>query len=355
MTNMEDQWLSGPALPLYEEARAQAAKRQGELTKPPGALGRLEELAISLCAMQGYEYPEMERILVTVFAADHGIAREGVSAFPQAVTAEMIRNFARGGAAICVAAREIGARLEVVNLGTVSPLEGLEGVRDLPLGPGTASFVQGPAMTPEQLFAAMEAGRQSALVAKSMQADLFIGGEMGIGNTSAAAALACALLDRDAQSLAGPGTGLEAGGVKRKARIIARALDLHRPAFEQGPLEILRRLGGFEIAGLCGAYIACAQEGIAILVDGYISTAAALLAVRINPGVRNWMLFSHNSAEPGHRLMLEALKARPLLDLGMRLGEGSGAAVAVPLLRMACALHNEMATFAEAGVSGKDE
>ncbi len=348
---MMPDWLQRPVAPLHEEARQAAAERQTMLTKPPGALGRLERLAIDLAAMQGRPLPRLERIRITVFAADHGVAAEGVSAFPQAVTAEMVRNFARGGAAISVLARQLGAELEVVDLGTVTELEPLPGVVSERLGPGSANLAREAAMSEAQLAAALDAGRAALERALASGCDLFIGGEMGIGNTTAASAVACALLKVAPEALAGPGTGLDADGVRRKARVIARALELHGSDGE--PLELLRRLGGFEIAALTGAFTAAAQRGVPVLVDGFIATAAALVAVRREPRVGQWLLFSHASAEPGHAALVEALGAEPLLDLGMRLGEGSGAAVAATLLRSACALHNEMATFAEAGVSEK--
>lgn len=350
MTNID--WLTVAVAPLNETAQREAEQRQSQLTKPPGALGQLETLAIRLAAMQGTSRPTLERVHIVVFAADHGVAAEGVSAFPQAVTAEMVRNFARGGAAISVLARQLGATLEVLNLGTVVDTGPLAGVRNLNLGPGTANFAKTAAMNAEQLARALHAGRTTVERAKQDHTQLFIGGEMGIGNTTAAAALACTLLDAPPELLAGPGTGLDVHGVTHKKKIIRAALTLHRePGLDAS--EILRRLGGFEIAALAGSYVACAQLGVPALIDGFIATAAALVATRIRPGSDQWFLYAHASAEPGHACILEALKARPLLDLGMRLGEGSGAAVAVPLLRLACALHNEMATFAEAGVSGK--
>lgn len=349
MTQMMD-WLHVPAAAPNAMARRAAEARQRILTKPPGALGRLEALAIRLAALQGTAQPRVERVHIAVFVGDHGVAAEGVSAFPQAVTGEMLRNFARGGAAICVLARELGATLEVISLGTVNDPGPLDGVTAYPLGPGTANFTIEAAMSEHQLACALHAGRHAVERAKRAGTQLFIGGEMGIANTTAAAALACALLDENPERLAGPGTGLDADGVAHKAKVIQRALDLHRNHLDS-TLEVLRRLGGFEIAALAGAYIACAQIGLPALVDGFIAGSAALAAARLRPGTGDWLLFSHASAEPGHRKLLAALGAQPLLDLGLRLGEGSGAATAVPLLRLACALHNEMATFAEAGVS----
>lgn len=352
-TAIEPTWWRQPGRPLDAAAGAAAAQRQTQLTKPPGALGRLEALAIQLAALQGTARPALDRVQITVFAADHGVVAEGVSAFPQAVTGEMVKNFARGGAAISVLARELGARLEVVDLGTVNDPGPLDGVLRLRLAPGSANFTQGPAMTAEQLAQALAAGQAAVERALADGMQLFIAGEMGIGNTTAAAAVACGLLGLSGQDLAGPGTGIDPAGVVRKAAVIDRALALHAEHLAE-PAETLRCLGGFELAAIAGACIACAQRGLPLLVDGFIATAAALAAVRLQPTVRDWLLFSHASAEPGHARLMQALAAQPLLDLGLRLGEGSGAAVALPLLRLACALHNGMATFAEAGVSGKE-
>jgi len=343
-------WLQ-LAIPRADEAcRDAALGRQGRLTKPPGALGRLEDLAVRLAALQGSETPRLDALRIVVFAADHGVAEEGVSAFPQAVTVEMIRNFARGGAAISVLARELGAELEVVDVGAAGDPGPLPGVVSQRAGAGSANFCQGPAMAPAQLDSALAAGRDAAERARAAGCRLFIGGDMGIANTTAAAALACALLGESPERLAGPGTGLDADGVRHKAEVIRKALALHGPSSD-APLEALRRLGGFEIAALAGAYLACAQAGIPVLVDGFIASSAALAALRLRPELGDWLFLAHASAEPGHARMVEALGQTPLLDLGLRLGEGSGAAVAVPLLRMACALHNGMATFDEAGVS----
>lgn len=345
-------WWQAPCQPLDPVARAKARARQDLLTKPRGALGQLEELAITLAAHQGRERPSLEHPWFAVFAGDHGVVEEGVSAYPQAVTGEMLRNFVRGGAAISVLARSLGATLELVDLGTAIPLEPLPGVLHLQLGAGTANFAREPAMTAAQCLIALEAGRASVERAVGAGAELFVGGEMGIGNTTTASALACALLGLPAGALAGPGTGLDDRGVARKVAVIDRALALHRGACT-GPEETLRCLGGFEVAALAGAYLACGQLGLTALVDGFICSVAALCAVRLNPACREWLLFAHRSAEPGHKAVLEALEADPLLDLGLRLGEGSGAAAAVPLLRLACELHGGMATFAEAAVSDR--
>lgn len=348
---MRSEWLNVPPARPDASAWQAALTRQGQLTKPPGSLGRLEALAVRLAALQGRARPSVDPVHISVFAADHGVAARGVSAFPQAVTAQMVRNFAQGGAAISVLARHLGARLEVIDLGTLASGESTPGVLELRLGPGSADFTEQPAMDAHQYARALGAGRQAAERAKATGARLFLGGEMGIGNTTAAAALACALLNADPLELAGPGTGLDAAGVAHKAGIIALGLARHQAHLDD-PFQALRRLGGFEIAALAGAYLACGQIGLPALVDGFIASAAALAAVRLCPGLGDWLIFSHASAEPGHQRLLTALEAQPLLDLGMRLGEASGAAVAVPLLRLACALHNDMATFAEAGVAG---
>lgn len=340
-----DWWNEAVTAPS-QSASAAAHARQLQLTKPPGSLGRLEQLAIQFASWQARNDPQLDRVVIRVFAADHGVVVEGVSAFPQAVTLQMIHNFAVGGAAITVLARHCNASFAVINLGTVAPGPELDGVINLNLASGTANFCNGPAMTEALLRRALASGAEHA----PTDADLFIGGEMGIGNTTAAAALTSALLGLPVEATVGRGTGVDDQGLALKCAAVQRALDLHCTNGISA-LDILRCLGGLEIAALCGAYIACAQRGIPALVDGYICSAAALLACRLNPGVRAWMLFAHRSAEPGHRHVLQALSADPLLDLGMRLGEGSGAAVVLPLLQSACRLHNEMATFSEAGVS----
>lgn len=349
---MTQTWWLNPCKAVDLNVVEQAAARQQQLTKPAGSLGRLESVAVQLAGLQGQVKPTLAQVWIAIFAGDHGVVAEGVSAFPQEVTGQMLLNFVSGGAAISVLARQLGAQLEVVDLGTVNPSLNLPGVRHLNIGAGTANFAQGAAMTQAQGELALQAGRDSLLRAKAAGAQLFIGGEMGIGNTTAASALACALLDCPVAHLTGPGTGLNAQGVSHKAQVIERALALH--AAQRGDaLQTLFNLGGFEIAALVGAYLAAAQEGVAVLVDGFICTVAALVAVRLNPACREWLLFGHRGAEPGHRHVLETLQAEPLLELGLRLGEGSGAALAVPLLRLACDLHGQMATFAEAAVADR--
>lgn len=348
---MHMNWWERPTARLDLQAAEAAHARQQTLTKPPGSLGRLELLVGQLAAWQGRACPQVDRVWISVFAADHGVAEEGVSAFPQAVTGEMVRNFAGGGAAISVLARTLGATLDVVNLGTVNDPGEIDGVLRAIIAPSTANLCLAPAMTREQCEAALRVGAERVAQARATGAELFIGGEMGIANTTSATALACALLGESPCALVGAGTGLDDAGIARKIVVIERALRRHADAVE--PIELLCRLGGFEIAALAGACIAAAQARLPVLVDGFIVTAAALAAVRMNPSVRDWLLFAHRSHERGHARLLDALDADPLLDLGLRLGEGSGAAVAVPLLRMACALHAGMATFAQAGVSEK--
>ena len=347
----DNDWLIEPAAEVDRVARQAAELRQASLTKPPGALGRLEETAVRLAELQGTERPSVDRVSIAVFVGDHGVVAEHVSAFPQAVTCGMIQNFIRGGAAINVLARALDAELKVINLGTVTDAENSGGVLNLNLGPGTANICRAPAMREDQLFDALNAGRQVVENLKRQAVQLFIGGEMGIGNTTSAAALACVLLDAPAEQLAGPGTGLDAQGVSHKCEVIRQALQRHQPTIES-PLDALRCLGGFEIAALAGSYLTCAQIGLPALIDGFISSVAALAVTSLCPDAGRWFIYSHRSAEPGHVAILKKLGAQPLLDLGMRLGEGSGAASTVPLLRLACTMHNNMATFSEAAIPG---
>ncbi len=343
-------WYLEKSSRLDEAMRDRATRRQSTLTKPPGSLGRLESIAVRLAAMQGRSAPSADPVEIAVFAGDHGVANEGVSAFPQVVTMEMVRNFVRGGAAINVLARQLNAGLTVVNAGTISERKFDSPVVDRPIGKGTGNIAVEPAMSRRQCLAALQLGKDVAAGFDRATA-IVIGGDMGIANTTSAAALAVACGVADAPDLVGPGTGLDAPGVRHKLTIVERAVA--RAGGGNDAVELLAELGGFEIAALTGYFIHAAQRGMAILVDGFISSAAALAACEINPSVREWMLFSHTSAEPGHERILRALAADPLLSLGMRLGEGTGSAVAVSLLRSACALQNEMATFAEAQVSDR--
>ena len=355
-------WIKEPCPTLDPIYREKANERQSQLTKPPGSLGTLEEIAIRLAHLQQKDKPSVDRIAISVFAADHGIVEEGVSAFPPEVTAQMVLNFLSGGAAISVLANQFDAKLEVIDVGILKVLPKQAGLITQRAGYGTANSSKQPAMNHEQLEIAFQAGFDAIERAIENDTQLFIGGEMGIGNTTSAAALYCALLDITPERATGAGTGLDASGIEQKIKVVQQVIEMHKTCgacepSQNNALEWLRCVGGFEIVALTGAYIHAAQSGIPVLVDGFISSAAALCAVYIKPETNEWLFFSHISAEQGHRLVLEQLlesfNQTPLLDLGMRLGEGSGAAVAVPLLRSACALHNEMATFAEAAVATK--
>jgi nicotinate-nucleotide--dimethylbenzimidazole phosphoribosyltransferase len=345
---MLPEWVNQPSPAISVTHRHAAAARQGQLTKPTGALGRLETLAIELAGLQHTDRPCAERVPIIVFAGDHGIAAQGVSAYPQEVTIAMMANFAGGGAAISVLARELGSTLEVVDAGTLAqtPMPGI--IADKPRC-GSRDFSNEAALQAEELAFAFDCGKRAVTRAAASDPDLVILGEMGIGNTTSAAAIAAGLLGVAPDNITGLGTGLDAAGRARKAKIIDAALARHRLAGASAE-KILCAVGGLEIAAISGAIIAAAQRRVPTLVDGFIVSVAALAAVRLNPSCRPYLLFSHRSAEQGHRLVLEALEARPLLDLDLRLGEGSGAALALPILRLACALHNGMATFAEAAV-----
>ncbi|MDB2705459.1 nicotinate-nucleotide--dimethylbenzimidazole phosphoribosyltransferase [Pseudomonadota bacterium] len=349
MTEFQN-WLDHPVATINSTSQQAAIEHQQQLTKPAGSLGQLETIAIQLAGLQATAKPSVDNVQITVFAGDHGVVDEGISAFPQAVTAEMVHNFSRGGAAISVLARETATSLSVVNTGTVTELEKLEQVKDKRIAAGTANFMNKPAMTLAQCQQALLIGRDVIEEAKNANMQLFIGGEMGIGNTSSATAIASALLNLAPEKLAGPGTGLNAEGVQHKAHVIKRSLELHQSQLNS-PLSVLQHVGGFEIAALVGAYLHCAKLGLPVLIDGFITSVAALVAQKISPESSQWFLFSHQSAEPGHQLILAELKAQPLLNINMRLGEASGAAVVLPLIKLSCALHNSMATFAEAAVS----
>ncbi len=346
-------WVTQECPAVSTVHREMATMRQGQLTKPTGALGRLETLAIELAGLQHADRPRADRVPIIVFAGDHGVAAQGVSAYPQEVTIAMMANFARGGAAISVLARELGSPLEVIDAGTLAdaPVPGV--VTDKPRR-GSRDFSTEAALEPAELAFAFDCGNRAVARAAISSPDLLILGEMGIGNTTSAAAIASALLGIGADKITGLGTGLDAAGRTRKARLIDAAII--RLCLKGAPAEsVLVAVGGLEIAAICGAIIASAQRRIPVLIDGFIVSVAALAAVRVNPSCRAYLIFSHRSAEQGHRLVLEALDARPLLDLDLRLGEGSGAALALPTLRLACALHNRMATFAEAAVPDRPD
>ncbi|MFN8636683.1 MAG: nicotinate-nucleotide--dimethylbenzimidazole phosphoribosyltransferase [Chloroflexota bacterium] len=334
-------------------AAAEARARQSRLTKPAGSLGTLERLHVQLASIQRAALPNVASPVVLVLAADHGVADAGVSAYPKQVTAEMVRNFVRGGAAIDVLADDAHARLVVADLGI--DWQGAEppsGIVRLPIGPGTANLADGPAMSLAQAEASLDAGLQlvSQLVAEG--ADLIALGEMGIGNTTASAALIAALTGRPPRDVTGLGTGVDPDGWQRKVAVVERAL-ARSQAGPHDPVGALAELGGFEIGALAGATIGGAAAGVPVVLDGLIVGAAALLAVTICPAVQPYLIASHRSVEPGHRIVLELLELEPLMDLGLRLGEGSGAAISLHLIRLACRLPREMATFDEAGVSDR--
>jgi len=314
-----------------DQAAAAATARQGQLTKPPGSLGRLEELAAWLATWQGRERPRLDKIKIAVFAGNHGIAARGVSAFPSEVTVQMVANFAAGGAAINQLAALNGAGLQV------EPIE---------LERPTADFTLAPAMRPDEFLVALDIGYRAV----TPDCDLLLVGEMGIANTTVAAALCAALFGGGAVRWTGRGTGVDDAGLARKWATIEAGLDRHR-AHLADPLAVAAALGGRELAAIAGAVLAARAQRVPVLLDGFVTTAAILPFARLNPALLAHCRAGHVSAEAAHRLLLDELGLDPLLDLGMRLGEASGAAVAIGLLKAALACHNGMATFAEAGVA----
>ncbi|NLG84549.1 MAG: nicotinate-nucleotide--dimethylbenzimidazole phosphoribosyltransferase [Firmicutes bacterium] len=340
--------------PLDWAAMEAARRRLDELTKPRGSLGLLEEIAVRLAGMAGEPMPAIGRKVVILMAADHGVAEEGVSAYPQEVTRQMLLNFARGGAGINVLARHVGAEVVVVDIG-VRGRVAHPAILDRKVREGTANIANGPAMTREEAIAAIEVGieiaRQTIGRNDSSGLALLATGEMGIGNTTAATAVLAAFSGFPVARLVGPGTGLDEEGVRQKAKVIRRALEINRPDPRDG-LEVLAKLGGLEIAGLVGCVLAAAAARTPVLLDGFISGAAALVAARLAPQCLDYVFASHLSAEPGHRVMLEMMGLRPLLALDLRLGEGTGAVLAMPIIEAATKIIKEMATFTEAGVSG---
>ena len=323
------------ALPAPDgEAQAAARARQDTLTKPPGALGRLEDFACWLAAWQGREKPSLEHVDVLVFAGNHGVTAQGVSPYPPSVTAQMVANFESGGAAICQLCEVFGAELSVIALDLDNP---------------TADMTLEPAMS----VAACEDALARGASAIPQQTELLLLGEMGIGNTTSAAALACALLGGDAAEWTGPGTGLDEQGVARKAEVVARAVALHGRHCAH-PLEALRRLGGRELAAITGAILEARTRRVPVLLDGYVCCAAALVLEKACKGALDHCLAGHVSAEPAHGRLLVALGKEPIVDLGMRLGEGTGAAIALGILRGALSAHNGMASFAQAGVDNRE-
>jgi nicotinate-nucleotide--dimethylbenzimidazole phosphoribosyltransferase len=320
--------LPGPDL----EAGTAAATRQAQLTKPAGSLGRLEELAVWLATWQARHPPRLDRPRTVVFAGNHGVAARGVSAYPASVTAQMVQNFIAGGAAVNQLCRIVDADLRVYEMNLEAP---------------TGDIAEGPAMNEQECARAMAYG----MMAVEPGIDALAVGEMGIGNTTSAAALCAGLFGGDAALWTGPGTGVAGEALDHKRRVVAQAAALHRPA-ARDPLDLLRRLGGLEFAAIVGAVMAARLGRVPVVLDGFAATAAAAVLFAADPRALDHCIVAHVSAEPGHRVLLERLRQRPLLDLGMRLGEASGATLAVGLLKAAAACHNGMATFAEAGVSG---
>ena len=344
-------WLESVQQPNLD-AKQQAEQHQLQLTKPTGALGDLELIAVKLASLQSNAHPQVSHPWITIFAGDHGVVEENISAYPQAVTRQMLQNFTTGGAAISVIAKYHQAHLQVIDCGTVGEAYQYAGVERHCIRAGTANFAKQAAMNADECRAALELGKNSVDTAKADGADIYIAGEMGIGNTCSASALACLLLNDTAEQLTGVGTGIGADQLRHKIEVIEQAIELHHKHVTGDAFKTLCAVGGLEIAAIVGAYIRCAQIGLPIIVDGFISSVAALCAVRMNPKVRDWMLFGHQSAEYGHRRILQELNAEPILKMNLRLGEGSGAGTALALVKMACVLHNQMATFAQAAVSG---
>ncbi|HXD89618.1 MAG TPA: nicotinate-nucleotide--dimethylbenzimidazole phosphoribosyltransferase [Candidatus Binataceae bacterium] len=342
--------------PLDRAAESGARQRLDSLTKPQGSLGRLEEIVARYAAIRGDATARMGRGAILVFVGDHGVAEAGVSAYPKAVTVEMLRNIGAGGAAISVLARRFGYELIVTDVGveTDTSAEPFAGVRYRRVAAGTQNFLRGSAMTLVEARGAIAIGIDTSREMVEAGATLIGIGEMGIANSTAAAALLARIMGIDAAKLVGRGTGVDDAGLRRKIEAVEAALAIHREIADDG-ISILAAIGGLEIAAMAGACLGAAARKVPIVVDGFIATAAAAVAIRISPQVRDYMFFSHRSAEGGHALALEALGGRPLLDLGMRLGEGTGAALAMNLIESAIALFQQMATFASAGVSQKIE
>jgi nicotinate-nucleotide--dimethylbenzimidazole phosphoribosyltransferase len=343
MTELERAIAAIPEADAAAAAEARAAL--DAKAKPRGSLGRLEDLACRVAAIRGSARPGRLEPVVIVCAADHGIADEGVSAYPQEVTGQMLRAFAGGDAAVCVLAREAGARLVVADLGVREPV-GLPAVLDRRIRPGTANAARGPAMTRGEAERAIAAG----LALVPGPASIVALGEMGIANTTAASALTACLLELDPVAVCGRGTGVDDAGLERKVAAVRRALVVNDPD-PADPLRVLAAVGGLEIAALAGVVLGCAARRTPVLVDGFISAAAALVATRLQPRAGGALIAAHRSPEPGHAAILDALGLEPLLDLGLRLGEGSGAALALPLVAAALAVLSDMATFSGAGVS----
>ena len=340
--------------PLDEGAMAAARARQDTLTKPPGSLGRLEDLSVMLAGMFGEAVPQIRRKSVILAAGDHGVVAEGVSAYPQEVTPQMVYNFLRGGAAINVLARHAGAEIVILDAGVAADLEPHPLLRSVKVAHGTANMAVGPAMTREQAIRSLEIGIDAAKEQLGEGADLIACGDMGIGNTTASSAITAVITGTDPAVTTGRGTGLDDPGLAHKIEVIRRAIEVNRPDPRDG-LDVLTKVGGFEIGALAGAMLGTASGNRPVVVDGFISGAAALIAWLIAPVSRDYFIAAHQSVEPGHRVGLDAMGLDPLLNLGMRLGEGTGAALAMSLIEASARCLAEMATFADAGVSERSD
>ena len=338
---------------LDETAAAAARSRQDTLTKPPGSLGRLEALSIQIAGITGQPIPVIKDKVIITMAGDHGVVADGVSAFPQEVTPQMVANFLHGGAAINSLARHIGARIVVVDMGVAVDMPAHPQLVNKKVALGTHSLAHGPAMTRAQAIQSLEAGIEVVEAEIARGLDIVGTGDMGIGNTTPSAAIACVLTGEAPAKIAGRGTGLDDAGLRHKISILEQALAVNQPDPQDG-LDILAKVGGFEIGGLAGVMLGAAAHGKPVMVDGFISTAAAMLAVTLAPAVRPYLIAAHRSQEYGHNAMLAWLGLEPLVDMHMRLGEGTGAAIGISLAEAACKVLAEMATFAEAGVSDKE-
>jgi nicotinate-nucleotide--dimethylbenzimidazole phosphoribosyltransferase len=335
--------------PLSQEWIDKAFARLDSLTKPRRSLGYLEELSARYVAIRENDRAKVGGKRVCVFVGDHKVVEEGVSAYPQEVTGLMVMNFIGGGAGINVLARRAGADVEVIDVGAAKDPGEIPGYLRLNVKRGADNIAKGPAMTVDEAAKAIEVGIDRAICAADKGVTLIATGDMGIGNTTPAAALFSAYLGMPAAQLVGPGTGLDQKGVTHKIKIVETALEQNKKRCT-GPLETLAALGGLEIAGICGLCLGAASRRMAVVVDGFISTAGALAAMRLCPAAKDYMFFSHVSAEPGHRMFFQKEELRPILSLGMRLGEGTGAAIAMQIIEDAMAIYNEMATFADAGI-----
>lgn len=335
---------------LSPEWRARALARLDTLTKPLGSLGRLEEIAARLVAIREQEHPQCARKVIFTLAADHGVTDEGVSAYPKAVTSQMVLNFLAGGAAINVLSRHCGIEVVVVDIGVDGDFGEVANLVHAKVRRGTRNMALEPAMSDAELHSALGIGVELAAMAEKKGNTLIGTGEMGIGNTTAASAITSVLTSRRVAQVTGRGTGLDEPGLKRKIEVIERALAVNRPD-PSDPLDLLRKVGGLEIAGLTGLIIGAASRRIPVVIDGFISTSAAAIACALEPRARQFLFAGHRSSEPGHAALLEFIGEPPLLDLQMRLGEGTGAALAMTLIEAAAKIYNEMATFSSAGVS----